>query len=229
MKNHTHAHCFLETTQLNHAIRELLPEYATLAVLGQAPEKIYPPVAAHLNICETCRAEFAELLSLTTDMYSEQVAVPSSYPSFDLTFLSQPTAASPPPHQPWRIDALGHVIIMFSEQLLKTLYQPSLAGALRGQLLCRYTPEAGALPDLHVLVETFAEDTAGAVGRVRVDVDVPSRGPFDQSGSQVLLRADGIIWQGETDELGSVDFAPFPLESLPRLRVQITPQRHTPD
>lgn len=230
MKNHDHAHSLLDTTtRLNHAIRELLPEYATLAVLGKEPEKIYPPVPAHLNICETCRAEFAELLSLTTDMYSGQVTVPSSYPAFDFTFLSGPTAAAPTQRQPCLIDTLGRVIIVFSEQLLKMLCQPTIAGALRGQLLYRYMPDAESLHNLHVLIEAFAEDAAGELGRVRVDVDVPSRGPFDQSGSQVVLRADGDVWQDETDEIGSVDFAPFPLGSLPRLHVQITPQRHTHD
>ena len=227
MKNHDHIHSLLDTTmQLNHTIRELLPEYAMQAALGKASEEIYPLIAAHLKTCETCRAEYAELLSLTTEMYNGQVTVASRYPPLDLAFLSGPARASPAQRQPWLIDALGRVIVVFSEQLLETLRQPNMAGALRGQLLYRYMPEPGSLHDLDVTIEVFVEDAAGEVGRVRVDLDVPSRGPFDQSGNQVLLRADGSVWRDETDALGSVDFAPFPLGLLPRLRVQITPLRH---
>jgi hypothetical protein len=237
MKNNDHMHSdhmhsdhmrrLLATPmQSNDAIRERLPEYATQTALGQAPEETYPQVAAHLNVCETCRAEFAELLNLTTDMYSGQVAVADSYPPCDLAFLRQPTMASPQ-HPPWLIDELGRVVIVFSQQLLEALRQPGMAGALRGQLLYRYMPEVGSLPDLDVTIAAFVEEAATGAGRVRVDVEVPSRGPFDQSGNQVVLHADDSIWQDETDEVGSVDFAPFPLEALPRLRVQITPLRQT--
>jgi hypothetical protein len=228
MKNHDHTNDPLDTTeQVNHPMRELLPEYATMATLGNGPEKMYPPIAAHLKICAACRAEFAELLSLTTDMYTGQVTVAPHYPPVDLSFLGQPTTAAPAQCRPWLIDALDRLIVVFSEQLLESLRRPTLAGALRGQLLYRYVQEAGSLHDLDVKIEAFVEDAASGLGRVRVDVDVPSRGPFDQRGNQVVLRADDSIWQDETDELGLVDFAPFPLGSLPRLRVEITPLRNT--
>ena len=56
-------------------------------------------------------------------------------------------------------------------------------------------------------------------------VEVPSRDPLDQAGSQVSLHAGDASWHGETDEVGSVDFAPVPLETLPQLRLEISPPR----
>ena len=207
-------------------MRKLLAEYATVAALGRAPEMIYPRVAAHLATCAACRADMEELLALTEASFAGQVAAAPGYPPVDLSFLSMPAPTAP--QRPWFTDALGRLTVLFSEPLLKLLRPPALAGATRTaqeQLLYRYVQEPGSLQDLDVTIEAYIVDPARGLGRVRVGVDVPSRGPLDQAGSQVVLRAGDAIWQDETDELGSVDFAPFPLESLPRLRVEITPLR----
>jgi hypothetical protein len=76
-----------------------------------------------------------------------------------------------------------------------------------------------------VTIEVFAEDAAHNLGRVRVGVDVPSRDAFDQSGSRVVVRAGEVAWQGETDESGTVDLAPIPLDVVNQMRVEITPLR----
>ena len=209
------------------AIRELLPIYAMEAALGGVPEIRYADVAAHLARCATCRADLDELQELTNLAYTGQIEAARYYPPVDLSFMHLPAAPLNSPQQSWLIDALGHLIVVFSDALLKALRQPTLAGATRGQLLYRYVQEPGSVQDLDVTIEAFVEDAASRLGRIRVGVDVPSRGPFDQAGSQVVLHAGETTWQDETDEVGCVDFAPIPLEALPQLRVEVIPLRNT--
>lgn len=201
------------------AIRELFPGYAAKAALGHPPED-YPRVTAHLAICPACRADLAELIELVGPAYTGAIEPAARYPRADLSFLRQPAAHA----RPWSIDALGRLLIEFSEALLDILRGPQLAGDLRGQLLYRYVQDPDSVHDLNVTIEAFAEDLAGGLGRVRVLVDRPSRDPLDQSGSRVELRADGEAWQDETDDSGCVDFSPIPLAALPRLRVAISPK-----
>lgn len=204
-------------------MRELLPEYAAQLALGKHPEELYRQVAEHLQQCEACRAELNELLDLTIAAYTGQVEPAASYPQADLSFLYQESARVP--DRPWLIDALGRLVITFSEGLLATAGRPSLAGAARGQLLYRYVQDPESVHDLAVTIEVFADERARDVGRVQVVVDVPSRGPLDQTGSQVVLRFGDAFQQGETDESGCVSFAPVPLAALPRLRVEVLPRR----
>lgn len=206
-----------------HVAREVLSEYATETALGNAPQEIYPTVAEHLADCETCRADLSDLLELTIPAYDGEVEAADSYPPADLSFLCPPVPAPIERTNPWRIDAAGRLVIEFTEALLNSLRTPSLAGASRSQLLYRYVQDPGSVQDLDVTIEAFAEDLATGVGRVRVGVDVPSRGPFDQGGSRVELRTSDQTWHDETDDTGSVDFTPIPLAALPRLRVAISP------
>jgi hypothetical protein len=209
--------------QAHQAMRELLPACATATALGGIPQAIAPELLAHLAICAVCRAELDELSLLTIEAYGGQVAAAPVYPQPDLAFLPAPAVNSR--EHPWLLDQLGRLVVKFSEALIEALAPRSLAGATRGQFLYRYVQEPGSVRDLEVTIEVFAEDAARGLGRVRVSVDVPSHGPLDQSGSQVVVRADEAAWQGETDETGCVDIAPIPLAAMPRLRVEITPQR----
>lgn len=206
-------------------MRELLPEYATAAALGRAPERHYPQVAKHLKICAACRAELAELQQLTIDIYAGRIPPAAHYPAADLSFLSRSAATPSAPARPWVVDAVGRLIIVFSQPLIEALHSQTLAGGLRGQLIWRYKQERGSVDDLEVDIEAFAEDEVRGLAHVRVGVSIPSRDPFDQRGSQVTLRFGGETWQDATDDLGSVDFTHFPLASLPQLRVEITPQQ----
>jgi hypothetical protein len=204
-------------------LHALLPLYATTIALGGAQPAGMSDLEQHLAVCTVCRAELEELSILTSAAYSDQIAAAPAYPAPDLTFLRAAQVRAHDP--PWLLDEVGRLVVQFSAMLLKTLRPPALAGAARGQFLYRYVQDPGSVDDLEVTIEVFAEDTRQERGRVRVAVDVPSRGPFDQSGSQVVVRADEQAWQGETDEAGCVDFAPIPLAALPRLKVEIAPLR----
>jgi hypothetical protein len=211
------------TSQAHTEIYERLPEYATAAALGSAPEALYPNIAAHLAQCAACRAELDELLELTLCAYDGMLTRSPSYPHANLAFLPTPEVR-PAPARPWLIDERGRLLISLSQPLLASSAS-SLTGAARGRLLYRYIQDPGSVEDLEVTIEVFAEDTTRRHGRVQVVVDVPSRGPLDQIGSRVILRADDHEWEGETDESGCVDFAPIPLDAVPQLRVEIAPLR----
>src|SRR5262249_54050267 len=127
---------------------------------------------------------------------------------------------------PWRLDERGRLAVQFSPALVTTLAPRPVVGAARGQFLFRYVQDPGSVDDLGVTIEVFAEDAARNLGRVRVGVDVPSRDALDQSGSRVVVRAGEAAWQGETDESGSVDLAPIPLNVVNQMRVEITPLRN---
>jgi len=209
---------------LDHPFREELPAYAAAIALGSGAELSHPDVAAHLAACPDCAADLQELLELVRPAYAGALDPAPGRPAADLTFLEAPMQASQTTPPVWLLDA-GRLVIRFSQVLLSGMRQPSLAGAVRagGQLIYRYTQEPGSLHDLDVSVEVYAEDVEQKHGRVRVGVDVASRGPLDQSGSLVTLYLGNANWKAETDETGCVDFAPVPLEELPSLRVEITP------
>ncbi len=221
MSNHISA----DIDRPTHPFREDLPAYATALAIGADAAARVPGVAAHLVACPDCVAELHELLELVRPAYAGTLTPAARYPAADLTFLEVPMQLSQPTTPVWRFDS-GRLAIYFSEALLSSARQQSLAGAARGargELIFRYTQEPGSVHDLDVSIEVYTEDAAQQQGRVRVGVDVGSRSPLDQNGSLVTLYLGEENWEAATDETGCVDFAPVPLEQLPSLRVEITP------
>ncbi len=200
------------------AIREWLPEYATIAALGREPATEFPDVAAHLAQCADCREQLAELLELTAAAYAGEVASAPRYPKPDLGFLHPFERVR---ERSWWIDEAQRVVIDFSHALLDSLRPSSLAGATRGRLLYHYEQAPGSLADLELAIDIFADDGDQQSGWVRVSVEVPSRDPLDQPPAAVGLHARDLIRTGTTDETGTVDFAAVPLAVLPTLRVTV--------
>ena len=203
---------------------DTLAAYATVAALGKNPDAVYPMVAAHLKQCTLCSSDLQELMSLTRAAYTGEVQVVRVYLQPKLDFL-QPQHVLKDAARPWLIDSLGRLVVRFSQPLLESLRQKNLAGAMRGQQLYHYVQESGSLQDVNVTIDVFAENAIRGPGHVRVVVEVFSLGPFDQGGSRVVVRAGDDVWQGETDETGSVDFAPVPLDIIPVMRVEVDPRR----
>ncbi len=203
-------------------VRERLPEYAALLALGGAVSQPRD-LAAHVRGCASCREELEDLLALTDAAYVGRIPAAPAYPRPDLACLGLRAAAPPAPEQPGVFDRLGRLVVSFSESLLASLRAPSLAGAMRGSLLCRYT-QGGGPRNIDVTIEVFTEDSARERGCIQVMVDVPDSDPFDQSGSRVTLQADGRLWDAATDETGCASFAGVPLRALPRLRVEVVPK-----
>src|SRR5689334_13651750 len=175
MSNYTHA----DSDPPAHLFREALPAYAAALAIGADAAARAPDVAAHLAACPDCSAELNELLELVGPAYAGELTPAASYPVADLTFLEAPMQRTQPIAPVWRFDA-GRLAIHFSAALLATMRQQPLAGAVRAtrsQLIFRYTQEPGSVHDLDVSIEVYAEDAAQQQGRVRVGVDVASRGP----------------------------------------------------
>lgn len=203
--------------------REAMPEYAALCALGQQPDLAPPELARHIGTCATCNGELAELVELTDTAYTGRLERASSYPKPNLSFLAAPASPPAPAAQPGLLDQIGRVVITFSEALLASLQAPSLAGALRGQLLYRYT-QGGGPHNIDVTVEVFSEDTARERGRLQIMVELLDHDPLDQSGSRVIVQTGDDALTGATDETGCVSFAGIPLRVLPRLRVEVVPK-----
>lgn len=211
------------TTRMpGHPMRDQLPDLAAVLARGGVPGEALTEMIAHVRGCAECQVELDDLLEMLELIYAGGLDRTDAHPGPDLSFLRPAPAREYTPTMPWQVNA-DRLTISFSDMLLQTIRQPALAGSARGQLLYRYTQEPGSVADLHVAIEIFAEDTARGAGRVRVSVDVPSRGPLDQSGSRVLLHAGDLNLAGDTDESGTVDFVPVPLAALPELRVEIAP------
>ena len=193
-------------------------ELAAALARGDTQADLYEEIAGHVQGCVGCQVELDDILDMIEPVYAAGLAPAPAYPAPNLRFL-RPAAA---PARPWLVEA-GRLIVLFSEELLASLRPPALAGAARGLLLYRYTQEPGSVADMDVAIEVYADDPSSRQGRVRVHVDIPSRGPLDQTGSLVVLRAGDLHMRGATDESGTADFAPVPLSELPQLRIEITP------
>lgn len=215
------------------ALRELLPAYATIEACGNDGQVLYPEVPAHLSSCGDCYDELEELLEFMIPVYRGIIEAAPSYPQPDLSFLRPATAPavrgaplglSTVPKKEWIIDKVGRLLISFSQSLLDSLKPPSLAGAMRGQLLYSYTVQSDS-PAIDCQIEFFTQDAAGKLATVEVIVDLPNHEAFEQAGSYVVLRtaAHDERWQDETDEVGSVEFKGIPMAALPYLQIEVTP------
>ena len=202
-------------------VQESLPSYAVAMALGQAPEIYFPDIAAHFQDCPDCRAELDALLALVLPAYRGQIAPADSYPLFDLTFLRMVPARAPAASASWFIDSLRRLVIQFSEELLAGLRQPAFAQAARGPAIYHYTPDPAPPGNLGLTIDVFADERLADQGNIQVLLDVPSRDPFDQSGTRVNLRIGDLTWEGSTSTTGSVTFAAVPLKELARMRIEI--------
>lgn len=199
--------------------RALLPQYAAAMALGQNPPVQYLDLYLHIRSCAACSAELEALLKLVRPIYRGQVAPADSYPDFNLAFLQRPAPAAV--GRNWFIDHLQRLVVEFSTALLAELSAAPYAQAARGAALYHYTPDPVPPGDLGVTVDVFADDGAPGQGSVQVLIDLPSRDPFDQSGTRVHLHVGEAAWQGVTGTTGSVTFTAVPLKQLPQLRLEI--------
>ena len=203
-------------------IRASLSGYAVAIALGQAPELRYSAVAAHLQACSACRADLEALLELVVPTYRGQLIPAASYPQPDLSFLRSPVAPAVEFRSSWFIDSLHQLVVEFSDALLASMRQSSYAQATRGEALYHYTPDPAPPNNLSITIDVFASDHNPDLGNVQVLLDIPSRDPFDQSGTNVTLSIGDRVWQGSTSATGSVTFTDVPLEHLSQLRVEIS-------
>jgi len=212
-----------QTDRSHEEIRASLSGYAVAIALGQAPELRYPAVAAHLQACSACRADLEGLLEFVLPTYRGQLIPAASCSQLDLSFLRSPVVPADELRPTWLIDGLHRLVVEFSDALLASMRQSTYAQATRGAALYHYTPDPTPPNNLSITIDVFASDDSPDLGNVQVLLDIPSRDPFDQSGTNVTLSAGDRVWQGSTSATGSVTFTDVPLERLSQLRVEISP------
>jgi hypothetical protein len=130
-------------------------------------------------------------------------------------------ARTPEDRSSWFIDSLRRLVVQFSEELLASMRQPAYAQAARGPAIYHYTPDPAPPGNLGLTIDVFADERIADKGNIQVLLDVPSRDPFDQSGTRVNLRIGDLTWEGSTSTTGSVTFAAVPLKELARMRIEI--------
>jgi hypothetical protein len=207
------------------AIRDLLPRYVTLEVLGHNPSTIDPRITEHCASCAACQAELDELRALmAVDPLSQPDVAP---PTFNLFFLHPPQTPAAT-HPLWQIDPRGRLTFTFTQALL-TPSQPSFAGARRGQHLYTFDLKLDPPHGCNVVIKVIQSQPSGDAGArlvdVEVNVEVLHASPLDQSGSEIVIVTDTVYRRDQTDMSGCVRFSGVPLQDLAELRVEVLPRQ----
>ncbi len=202
--------------------QEQLAAYVDAELAGQPAAARFPTAAAHLGQCGACQQAYHELKALLTLERSGELAAPPVPPTFDFGYLpSRPRPAVQPASRPWRLDALGRLVIEFSAELLRSLQGPALQPAmLKGDTPAGLLFElAGAVDDLVVRIEAELQRRNPQQMTIEVEVDIPSRGGWPHlAGSTVTLRrGDVVLDQQETDAFGKAMFEDVSAQDLPQL------------
>lgn len=196
------------------AIQALLPEYLALAAEGGVSEELYPQVAEHLRTCSRCQAEASELMELSAMAHS------GSFQDLEprRVLAVQPRTASP---LALVRSSLGELYLAFTRPLVEGWFQPSMAGAFRGQLIARETATTAEPHSATLAIELRSVDAATC--SLTVHVQLPERDPLEQSGATVSLSAGKLRRTEQTDAVGCVEFDAIPFDNLPLLRLTVTP------
>ena len=213
--------------------QDLLPAYVDATLAGGDAAATFPDVSVHLAGCTTCSAVYDELAALLALEQSGKLAAPPVAAAFDFSYLPapspQPATAAQPSARPWRVDALGRLIIQFSEELLRSLQGPALQPSyLKGDAPQPLTIAIDDEVD-DLAVHISAEPTRRNVQLVdvEVDVDIPSRGGWPNlAGSVITLSIeDAEFDRQETDAFGKALFEGVPREDIPAVTVVVDPRR----
>lgn len=204
-----------------------LAAFVDAELAGAAVEARFPAVAAHLAQCSHCQQAHQELRALLHLERAGKLAVPSAPARFDFSYLPSrpPAAAAPAQPKPWRLDALGRLVIEFTAELLRNLPGPTLQPAmLKGEPLASLRYElADVVDDVAVRIEVEPQRRNPQRLTIEVDVEIPSRGGWPHlAGSVVALRrGDELIDKQETDSFGKALFDGVPAADLPQLVFEI--------
>lgn len=211
------------------ACQDQLSAYVDAELAGDDAAAAFPTVQTHLAGCATCQLARDELKTLLAQEQSGELAPPPLAATFDFSYLTTapvaPPAKSQPAGQPWRLDALGRLVIQFTADLLRGMQGPTLQPSyLKGDAPPPLSYVlTGAVDDLDVRIN--AEPARNDPGRydVEVEVEIPSRGGWPNlAGSVVALVVENEeVDRQETDAFGKTLFEDLPADALPGLAVVI--------
>src|SRR5215213_1681891 len=104
-----------------HSFCDLLPEYATIIVLGESPPERFKQLEEHLDQCAECQADFDDLLELAIAAYTERLEPPVELTGPQLTFLQAIAQRSSAAHV-WHRDR--HTLVVFlSAAVLQAVHE----------------------------------------------------------------------------------------------------------
>ena len=216
----------------------LLLDYITAELNGHAAAALFPDVCAHLQQSPECWQEYVEIKQLLLLERTGQFVEPAAAGVFDFSFLtaavaqekeSKPLSAA----SAWRLDAVGHLIVEFSAELLRMLQQfpsqPAYAfeRAEEGaQIRYQLTLQEG-LDDLQVTVTVRDTPAKPDQYMLVVETDIPSRGGWPHLGdTEVTLKGGNeTLAQQYTDAFGRAAFSSVPAGDLAHLIIEIAPVR----
>ena len=211
--------------------QDQLTAYIDAQLAGADAAAAFPDVSAHLAGCATCSRVHDELAALLALEQSDQLAAPPVPAAFDFSYLPTPAVQQDPTARPavrpWRVDAVGRLIVQFSAELLRSLQGPALQPSyLKSDMPRALTWEIeGEVDDLTVRVNAEASRRDPQAVDVEVEVEVPSRGGWPNlAGSIVALSVEeNEFGQEETDAFGKALFEGVPADVLPGLMITVTP------
>ena len=98
------------------ACQEALPDYVEAELNGQPTRRLFPNVARHLDACLACGEAYVGLLEVALQAEAEPLAVPTSTPDLDLSFLPSLTPTA----------ILHQFVEMLTEELVRSLNPEAL-------------------------------------------------------------------------------------------------------
>lgn len=217
----------------NHlVVRQLLPEYVMLRVLGQQLPPVWQVLEYHLAQCSICRSAAETLEYTMTEAYRDVIPAQAAPPAPDLSFLQntrKPWPATdsskpwPPPPNP--AQKLQPISMSFSPALLAHSQVHMLARSGDARLRYAHTITPTTADEPTITIEVLASDDQPMLGIVRICVELPDRSPFDQAGSQIILQVDQQYLSDSTDQNGNVVFNEVPLDDIASWQLTVHPQK----
>lgn len=176
---------------------ETVAAYIDIELSGGAAAAAYPAFKAHLESCAACSQEYAELKTLLQLEQDGALEALPFAPVFDFSFLGREAQAQPTQEsteRAWHLDAMGRLVIRFTEALLQTLRPPSQP--------LGYAPQRSAstdtlysfaleqtVEDLNVVIAVREAQRASPFCTIVVEVEIPSRGGWPNlAATTIVLR-----------------------------------------
>lgn len=190
----------------------LLSEYAHTLALGLPMNATMAQVAEHVHQCAACQSELFTLVDASFAFYADALP-PITSPQKTTTPYKLNLEPPIPTHH-------SSFIIQFSEALLHTIRESrQMLGALRSnrQLIGIYRQSAINIPDIKI--ELYEAEAQHAL--LHCYIQNAHKDAFDQSGTDIVVYAEGQAWNGTTDADGFVEISGIPIRALGEMRIEI--------
>lgn len=200
------------------AFIDILPEYVMQLVLGQHVPSSWRVFEEHLQQCPLCRSEMYALQQSMSTYYAGSIEAAVLPQAMNIDFLRQqlPAQAAPPEHEPKQGSSF-HVQLSAQWLLRQALRSTSRAEGPHLRYAFEIPPSSAQAPT--VTVEVFSQGDDPDCGMVRICVEYPDRGPFDQAGISIRLHAGDHVFSAVSDQNGNVSFTQVPLAEIENWRI----------